>query len=174
MNFIYYNERAMEGTVNSDSGANIRDGIKSIANQGVCSNTEWSDAVSNWKKKPTTKCYSDALKNKAVLYRSVPVDINSIKTVMAQGYPIVFGFTVYESFESDIVTRTGIVPMPKKSESALGGHCVDGADFDDSKRACLCRNSWGAAWGLNGNFWLPYDYFTSNLVSDIWVVTNIL
>src|SRR5215472_1794822 len=26
--FIYYNERALEGTVNSDSGAQIRDGVK--------------------------------------------------------------------------------------------------------------------------------------------------
>src|ERR1700683_3381323 len=29
--FIYYNERVIEGTVDSDSGAQIRDGIKSVA-----------------------------------------------------------------------------------------------------------------------------------------------
>lgn len=34
--FIYYNERTMEHTVNSDSGAVIRDGIKAMNNQGVC------------------------------------------------------------------------------------------------------------------------------------------
>src|SRR5262245_26808338 len=32
--FIYYNEREMEGTVDSDSGAQIRDGIKSVADLG--------------------------------------------------------------------------------------------------------------------------------------------
>src|ERR1039457_3910241 len=32
--FIYYNERAMENTVASDSGAQIRDGIKSVVAQG--------------------------------------------------------------------------------------------------------------------------------------------
>ena len=35
--FIYYNERVLEHTVNSDSGAMIRDGIKTLANQGACS-----------------------------------------------------------------------------------------------------------------------------------------
>src|SRR5215469_10274500 len=29
--FIYYNERAMEGTTASDSGARIRDGIKTVS-----------------------------------------------------------------------------------------------------------------------------------------------
>src|SRR5215831_487769 len=33
--FVYYNERAKEHTVNSDAGARIRDGIKSVAAQGA-------------------------------------------------------------------------------------------------------------------------------------------
>ena len=39
--FIYYNERVMEGTVHSDAGAMIRDGIKSIAKQGTCAEKQW-------------------------------------------------------------------------------------------------------------------------------------
>ena len=39
--FVYYNERDMEGTVNSDAGAQIRDGVKSVADLGVCPETEW-------------------------------------------------------------------------------------------------------------------------------------
>jgi hypothetical protein len=35
--FVYYNERVIEGTVDEDNGAFIRDGIKSLAKQGVCS-----------------------------------------------------------------------------------------------------------------------------------------
>ena len=33
--FIYYNERVLEHSINSDSGAMIRDGIKTMAKQGV-------------------------------------------------------------------------------------------------------------------------------------------
>src|SRR3954470_19497724 len=39
--FIYYNERAMEGTVDQDSGAEIRDGIKSVAQLGAPPETDW-------------------------------------------------------------------------------------------------------------------------------------
>src|SRR5439155_15267059 len=39
--FIYYNERVREGTVDQDSGARIRDGIKSVVKQGVCPEDEW-------------------------------------------------------------------------------------------------------------------------------------
>src|ERR1700722_3045212 len=39
--FIYYNERVMENSVASDAGAQIRDGIKSVAAQGVCPETLW-------------------------------------------------------------------------------------------------------------------------------------
>jgi len=36
---------------------------------------------------------------------------------VAAGYPFVFGFTVYESFESEQVAQTGIVPMPGSGET---------------------------------------------------------
>ena len=39
--FIYYNERALEGTVDSDSGAQIRDGIKTVVKRGFCSEDLW-------------------------------------------------------------------------------------------------------------------------------------
>ena len=50
--FIYYNERAMEGTVNSDSGAQIRDGMKSVANQGACPEDMWPYDLANWATQP--------------------------------------------------------------------------------------------------------------------------
>ena len=47
-----------------------------------------------------------------------------MKGCLAAGYPFVFGFTVYESFESEAVAKTGKVPMPGSGEKALGGHAV--------------------------------------------------
>jgi C1A family cysteine protease len=40
--FIYYNERVMEGTVPQDAGAQVRDGIKSVATLGAPPETDWS------------------------------------------------------------------------------------------------------------------------------------
>ena len=44
--FIYYNERAMEGTIDTDSGAMIRDGMKSVAKVGVCAEDTWAYDIS--------------------------------------------------------------------------------------------------------------------------------
>lgn len=167
--FIYYNERAAEHTVASDAGASIRDGIKSVKNQGDCPEKEWPYVTKKFTVKPKAACYADALKYKAVSYVRVGVSVAQLKKALA-GRPVVFGFTVYESFESAAVAKTGIVPLPKKSESVLGGHAVCAVGYDDQKHVVICRNSWGARWGDHGYFTLPYAYFTSTLTGDYWQI----
>src|SRR5437870_4581964 len=58
--FIYYNERVMEGTVSSDSGAQIRDGIKSVSSLGACHENLWPYDVSRFADEPPTAAFTDA------------------------------------------------------------------------------------------------------------------
>ena len=170
--FIYYNERAIEGTVNSDSGAAIRDGIKTLKSQGACSEAIWPYKISSFKKKPSTKAYLDG-KNHVIQTYARLSTLSDMKNCLASGFPFVFGFTVYESFESDEVAKTGIVPMPAATEKILGGHAVVCVGFDDSTQRFLVRNSWGIDWGQNGYFTMPYEYLTNpNLASDFWMITK--
>jgi C1A family cysteine protease len=172
--FLYWNERFLEGGLaqtKQDSGAQIRDGIKCVAKQGDCPETEWPYNEAKFKTKPTTACYADALKYKAVLYARLNQSLLQLKQCLASGYPFVFGFTVYESFESDAVASTGHAPMPVKGESAIGGHAVDGVGYDDAKQWFIIRNSWGKKWGMSGYFTLPYAYVTDdNLAADFWTI----
>ncbi len=169
--FIYYNERVIEGTVKEDSGAMIRDGIKSIADKGVCSETRLPYNISKFAKKPTKACYTEGLKHQAISYQRVSQVLSEMKGCLASGYPFVFGFTVYESFESQEVANTGIVPMPLNTEKVLGGHAVMAVGYDDSTQRFLVMNSWGTGWGMGGYFTIPYDYLTnSNLSDDFWTV----
>ena len=169
--FIYYNERVMENSVASDSGAQIRDGIKSVAKQGDCPETEWPYVITKFKIKPPAACYSEAVKYKAVSYQRVTQSLAQLKGCLAAGWPFVFGFTVYQSFESATVAKSGHAALPKSGESVVGGHAVASVGYDDAKQWFIVRNSWGAGWGMKGYFTLPYAYVTdNNLASDFWII----
>src|SRR5438309_5618100 len=81
--FIYYNERVIESTVASDSGAQIRDGIKTVASQGVCPEPEWPYDVTKFTQKPPAKAYADAAGDRAVSYQSLVQDVNQMKGCLA-------------------------------------------------------------------------------------------
>jgi C1A family cysteine protease len=173
--FIYYNERAMEGTIKQDSGAEIRDGIKSVAQLGAPPETAWPYVITKFASKPPVTAYKLALKHEAVRYARVPQTEMGIQNVLATGYPISFGFTVYESFESDVGSN-GIVPMPQANEKVLGGHAVVAIGYKQIRGQLYyeCRNSWGPKWADHGYFWLPASYAASrNLAQDFWVIEQV-
>lgn len=172
---IYYDERVMEGTVSQDAGAMIRDGIKSVAKQGACSESEWPYDISRFAVKPPKKCYTDALQHQALSYQRV-LGLTQMKTSLAAGYPVVFGFLVYESFESQEVADTGVMPMPVHGEQLLGGHAIMAVGYDDASQRLLIRNSWSADWGgpMAGYFTMPYAYAAnSKYCSDFWTVRQV-
>jgi C1A family cysteine protease len=169
--FIYYNEREMEGTVNEDAGAMLRDGIKSVVKQGVCPEKQWPYVIRDFTKKPTPPCYEEALNHQVVSYRRVAQTLNQMKGCLASGFPFVFGFSVYESFESPAVTRTGKVPMPGSGEVLLGGHAVMAVGYNDASQRFAVRNSWGEDWGRKGYCTMPYAYLTDpDLAADFWTI----
>jgi C1A family cysteine protease len=90
---------------------------------------------------------------------------------LAAGYPFVFGFTVYQSFESADVARTGRVELPRPGEGVVGGHAVMAVGYDDLAERFVVRNSWGTGWGKRGYFTMPYAYLTqSSLADDFWTI----
>jgi C1A family cysteine protease len=162
----------------------IRDGIKSVATLGVCSEDEWpyDDTAPGYDggpwpqgaragQKPSPQCYTDALEHTVSSYQRVVRNLAQLKGCLAAGYPFVFGFTVYESFESDTVARSGVVPMPARGEHMLGGHAVLAVGYDDAQQRFEVRNSWSDRWGNDGYFTMPYAYLTErNLSSDFWTI----
>lgn len=169
--FIYYNERVIEDTVKEDSGAFIRDGIKSLAKQGVCPESEWPYKVRSFKKKPTAKCYKDAKKHQITSYHRIST-IDEMRTCLAEGFPFVFGFTVYEAFESAAVAKSGVLNMPGPNEKMEGGHAVMAVGYDNSQNRFIIRNSWDTDWGMRGYFTMPYEYLdpNKNLADDFWTI----
>lgn len=169
--FLYYNERRMEGNIECDSGAIIRDGFKSIAKEGVCPETLWEYHIPSFTTEPPSSAYQDALNHQVLQYMRVQQSLGQMKGCLADGYPFVFGFTVYESFKTPEVAKTGIMHFPTANDSMIGGHAIMAVGYDDEKQHFIIQNSWGTEWGDKGFFYMPYSYATdSNLAADFWTI----
>jgi len=173
--FIYYNERYMENTVNTDAGASIRDGMKTLNYNGVCPEIEWPYDIEYFKVCPSQFCYDLAYQYRSIDYKRVKQDLDQLKKCIDDDYLIISGISVFDSFESENVSETGYIQFPKSNESFLGGHAVLLVGYDDNSEHFILRNSWGEQWGDKGYGYIPYDYILNeNLASDFWIIENII
>ena len=174
--FIYFCERMIEGTINQDSGAQIRDGIKAIAKYGYCPETMWPYIVSRFTARPSIACWWEARQHRISAYHRLDnTKLDDLRNCLAQGNTIVFGMSVFARFESDAVAKTGVVPMPNPdTEQFLGGHCMLIVGYDDAKQCFIVRNSWGSGWGDGGYCYIPYAYLTNGqLAQDFWTIERV-
>lgn len=174
---LYYDERVIEGDVNQDAGAQIRDGAKVLVKYGVAAESLWPYTVKKYRTAPSAAAMADAAKHKAVKYAAVSnAAVASLQNALALSYPLVFGTTLYPSFESDAVAASGIVPMPTADDlraGPIGGHCMVIVGWNTSRQFKV-RNSWGAGWGQAGYCWMPFDYLSNTkLASDVWQLDTV-
>lgn len=177
--FLYYETRALSGKTAVDSGASIRNTMKTSANVGVCADYLWSYDTSKFAIKPADACYPQASACKVTEYVSVRQSLDMIKAALIEGYPVVFGFVVYQSF--DHIGSSGLMPLPEPSESVSGRHAVCAVGYDDnlkfgdnSSGGLIVRNSWGSSWGQNGHFYMPYTFVTNPaMASDFWFIRSV-
>jgi len=167
--FIYYEERVIEHTIPYDAGAEIRDGMKVLARMGCATEHDVPYDISRFTKRPSFHAKKHAKKFKIGAYHSLRT-LADMQTCLALGLGFTLGFDVYESFESEEVARTGMMPMPKAGEQLLGGHAVFCAGYRNDGRLII-KNSWGSNWGDKGYFYMPFEYVTPEHVSDNWTVT---
>ena len=167
--FLYWNSRYIEGTVNQDSGATLRDTIKVTNKIGVCPEIDFPYDIGKFAERPIQKDFTDAAKHKNTNYMRVIIDVDQFKKVLNDGFPVIFGFSVRNSFFQ--TSETGIMPIPDSDEAIIGGHAVVAIGYDNSKDAFLVRNSWNANWGpMGGYFWMPYSFITDENCADAWVI----
>ncbi len=172
--FEYYDSRVLEGTTAQDAGANLRDCMKALVNYGYCDEGLWPYNIAQFAVQPPASVYAAAAPTaKVIVYSAVPQDVAALTAHLAAGVTVVFGITVYTSFESATVAKTGVVPMPKKSEKALGGHALLLVGYALAAQRFKVRNSWGTTWGMGGYCTMPFAYLENpGLASDFWMVTK--
>jgi C1A family cysteine protease len=173
--FVYWNERNLEGTTNQDGGAELRDGIKMVAQYGACEEKLWPFDESKVLEKPSLEAFEDALKHKAIRYEAIEQNQDALLHCLGLNQrPVVFGLMIFESFESQEVADSGIVPMPQWHERSMGGHALLIVGYDLDKQMFLIRNSWSKDWGQQGYCWVPFAYILNpQLALDFWTIVAI-
>lgn len=164
--FTYYVCRMLDGSLGEgDCGSTGRSTCKAGMNYGHAFRSDMPYVAGDYVTAPTDAQYAAALKWKSGGYHFLST-VDDMKSVIATGYNFKIGFTVYESFES--IGADGLW-NPSTDEQVLGGHEVLAIGYDDSVNggSFLVRNSWGASWGKNGNFYLRYsDAANSAILMD--------
>lgn len=180
--FIYYNTRALMGTVNEDSGVDNRSMLKAAAKWGWCPEAMWPYIIPKMTAQPPASAYTAALPNAALTYAAVVQSLAQMKGTIygtngKDGDPFVFGFDVYKQIESDEAAMAGLIRTPNSNETPIGGHDVSFYGWNDALGVFYLRNHWRRSqtewWGNNGNGTIGYDYAMSRRAGDFWAINTI-
>jgi len=172
--FLYYFTRKLEGTLKWDSGASIRNSMKAANKFGISPEKYWPYKINKFKQAPSPQSRFFGKHYRLNQYMRVQQTIPELKQSIAQGFPVVFGFMVYDSFRQ--AAKKGIMPIPHpQNEYLWGGHAVTICGFSDDKRVFKCRNSWGRNWGDDGYFYMPYDFIVDrDFADDFWTAHDVI
>ncbi len=171
---LYYDERAIDGTIRQDAGSQISTGIKVLTGTGVGLESAWPYNIAKFTTKPPAAYYTGAQGYQLLkAYNLDNTDHSSIRVALSQGYPVVFGCYVYNAIEH-LTPAHYVLPMPLKGEGPIGGHCMVIVGHDDVLKVYLVRNSWGTGYAHGGYLLIPYAYLESGKIADdFWVIMSV-
>jgi C1A family cysteine protease len=172
--FQYYNARMMDGNINQDAGSTLRQSLKVLNKFGTVDEQRYGYIERLWKQIPPKSLYDEAsLLSSKFEYKRVIQTEQQLKICIANGNPFVFGFSIYENFDTWDFSKKPIMPIPIGKQ--IGGHAVCCVGYDDAKQCFIIRNSWGKSWGHNGYFYMPYSFIeNTEYCFDFWTITNII
>ena len=187
--FLYKTTRDLLKST-GDTGAYLRTTMEAMVLFGLPPESYWPYVVKDFDKEPSAFLYSFGQNYQALnYYRLDPAGtekaalLRQIRTNISSGLPLMFGFTVYNSYTQATSANKGAIPYPVKGDKVVGGHAVMAIGYDDAIQikngsakatsgAFLIRNSWGTAWGDSGYGWLPYEYVLKGQAADWWALIS--
>jgi hypothetical protein len=173
--FLYKANLIADGVLGQDAGSTIHQTIVTLNQKGVCLETTEPYSDSDYSVPPTLAQYDEAFSYLGGAYHFLP-GLQEMKSCLASGYSFGFGIEVYASFEKPWRVL-GMMPMPGPKEEFMGGHAQHVIGYDDTLKfpeggvgGLQIQNSWGSDWGLNGCYWMPYEFVNAGFTDDAWMI----
>lgn len=159
---IYYGARVASGfPAGEDTGAYLEPAVRALAAHGAGSEALWPYLPQRFAVRPPTDYAAQAMDHRVGnWYRARSVA--QAKAALASHHPCVTAFDVPPDFGE--VGRTGV--WLDRGGKAVGAHAVLLWGYDDARGAFRVMNSWGADWGNDGWFWLPYEAYAKDPDGD--------
>ena len=164
--YVYSEAKKIDGIPGLE-GTTIRASMQVLEKIGVCQEKFWPYSPQQ-KDKPKKGAKTNAQKFRIVTYARI-LNLNELRLSLAGKGPVVLGIEVFKGM---LKTKTGLVPLPKKNETSLGGHAIAACGYDDEKRLIKFKNSWSTKWGRQGFGYLPYAYIERYMM-DAWSSVDI-
>ncbi len=164
--FVYSECKKIDGMPGME-GTTIRAAMQVLGARGVCREKFWPYQA-HQKDKAKEGAIQDAKRFRIKTYARI-LNLNELRLSLATKGSCVIGVQVFNGMMN---TKTGLVPLPKKNETALGGHAICAVGYDDGKRVVKFKNSWSDKWGQRGYGFLPYAY-VERYMMDAWSSVDI-
>lgn len=174
--FTYYATRLADKKEDQDSGASVRDALKSTVRDGVSMERLWPYIPSSYNERPPQAAWDNAEKHQTLEYLKLDdFDKNVWLNCLNDGYPFIFGLNLYASFFDPIFSLLGgfMQEPDRDSEKLVGGHCMMAVGYlknYNGKEYLIAQNSWGPDWGAAGYCYIPLSYIMSNDSFDFWTI----
>ena len=179
--FLWFNERAYTGNQTQDTGSDMFLGMNMLTSYGAPPEASYPYPTTTQQRDPwflkyflpatpSDQVYAQASDMKGGSIQQI-TKLSQVKASLNAGYPVVFGFLVFDSIRK--VGADGMLPLPNlQTDQCLGGHATMAVGYDDARQVLTLRNSWGPNWGDHGYFYMPYKYFDMDLglVADGWTM----
>lgn len=153
-----------------DRGSSLYNNLNILINQG-CATWALFPYIEDYRIQPSVSARREAARYKVAEFKSLPVDLDSIRLALSKGYGIITSFHVYENFDNysgGIYKPDGPSGVERKGERfSYHGMLIIG--YDDVKRHIMALNSWGEYWGEKGFLKFSYDDLNT-LVSECYIM----
>lgn len=173
--FIYNRpDRRWENGREISPGMHIFEAIQTLEEKGWASMAEMPYDEREANRVPDASLMEKAARRRAQRTKALPFEttgIEEIKTYLATvQLPIVLAIPVYSDFHR--IRKTGsdyVYELTVPKDSKHGWHAVAICGYDETRKALLMVNSWGADFGDNGYLWLSEDFVREN-AREAWGV----